>query len=264
MTGELRLNGGMAKRCRATLVIMANNLVRKTLTDKNGRVTTRWVKPVSPAASPALTLSIPQRASAQETVTKEERERMLSRIVGNLQFCDNTMVDVEAAVDAVWRFENGTLAVIAASFDGEHDIEETAGMWINMYNDREPYLRELFVYRDAFDESTDANFIEESIQCLRECGDLPPMDDYSQAVPELQKTIRNLLSATETVIAEKYEMEREGNDPILPADLRRLIIERPSDIDRINDILLESPEANAERISMMLDSDSPSIAEGVL
>jgi hypothetical protein len=67
------------------------------------------------------------------------------------------------------------------------------------------------------------------------------------------------------MIAEDYENAREGNDPLLPADMRRLIIDRPDDFERISDILVENPDIySADRIVLMLENEAPSLSKGVL
>lgn len=91
------------------------------------------------------------------------------------------------------------------------------------------------------------------------------MDDYSNADPELQKTIIDILSTTESVYSERYEFE--GSDqvlPILPEPLCSLVMRRPQDFDRINDIILDHGVSDAEQIEMMFDSDAPSLKVGIL
>lgn len=242
---------------------MNNNLVPKVITDKNGVKTTRWVKPGKGSAS---TLDTIPTVTASPVVSPEERERMVKHLVFQFERCDPNSVNVGNAVTMTPNFEDSTLSAITSSL-GEHpeDNIEIAVIWIELYGHNEPYLRELFTYRDAFDPSTDYSFVEESIYYLKECGDLPPMEDYSRATGELQQTIRNLLSATETVIAEDYENSREGKDPILPPDLRKLIMDRPEDFERISDTLLEHPDINsADRILLILDHEAPSLSKGVL
>lgn len=240
-----------------------SNLVPKVITDKNGVTTTRWVKP-DKTTSPSLAM-VPS-ASVTPSVSPAEREKMIKFLSFHFGNCDPGAVNAGKALEMTPKFEDDTLAAITASL-GDHpeDDIETAVVWIELYGNQEPYLREIFTYRDAFDPATDYSFVEEAIYYLEECGDLPPMDDYSKATGQLQQTIRNLLNATETMISEDYERQREGNDPILPADIRKLIIDRPDDFERISDILVENPDIySADRIILMLENEAPQLSKGVL
>jgi hypothetical protein len=242
----------------------SSNLVPKVIKDKNGVTTTRLVKPDKPSSSSMETFP---HVSAVPTVSSADRKKMIKNLSYQFEnWCDPQEVNVDGALAAIPKFESATLAALTADL-GDHpeDKLNTAAIWIDLYSNQEPYLREIFAYRDAFDPSTDYSFVEESIYYLKECGDLPPMDDYSKATGRLQQTIRNLLSATETMIAEDYENGREGNDPLLPADMRKLIIDRPDDFERISDILVENPDIySADRIVLMLENEAPSLSKGVL
>lgn len=242
----------------------SNALVPKIITDKNGVTTTRWVRPES-QTGPSTDL-IPH-ASVAPKVSSEERRKMVKNLtyqIGN--GCRPEMVNVEGALTAIPKFENATLSALTSYFgDAPGDLLDKAAIWIDLYSGQEPLFREILTYHNAFDPITEDSFVEESIYYLRNCGDLPPMEDYSQATGQLQQTIRNLLSATETMIGEDYENQREGNDPILPADMRKLIIDRPDDFERISDILVENPDIySADRIVLMLKNDAPSLSKGVL
>jgi hypothetical protein len=161
--------------------------------------------------------------------------------------------------------KESTLRIVHAVLaKGGPDDPERAGSWIDIYSN-ERYLRELFTYYDAFDPETNYSFVEEAVHYLHQYEVLPDDEDFSQSAPEVQDTIRNLLNVTETLVAEEYEDAREGNEPILPVSLQRLVAERPEDVERINDIILDNPGlGDADRIVLMLNTDAPSMRDGIL
>lgn len=238
---------------------MKNNLVPKVITDKNGVTTTRWVKPnkaVSSSAIPQVSPTAPAPSS---------HAHMVDELLDWFSKCDEYSLDVKRVNKAVPTFSNETLELIVADTRKDDGARDTAALWISLYSENETYLRELFAYRDAFDPSTDYSFVEEAVHYLHQWDELPDDDDYSRADEDLKQKIYDVLAVTESVIAEDYEMKREGNDPILPADLRKLVMDRPDDLDRINEIILNNPGVRSgEQIAMMLDSDSPAIANGIL
>lgn len=236
------------------------NLVPKVITDKNGVTTTRWVKPDKSVPASA----IPQM-SPVATPTASSRDLMVDELLKWFGECDEYSIDVEKVLKAIPKYGNDTLELISADMQNGAEARDIAALWISLYSDQETYIRELFAYRAAFDPSTDYSFVEEAVHYLHQWDELPDDDDYSKADEELKQKIYDVLGVTETAIAEDYEMAREGNDPILPADLRRLIMDRPDDLDRINEIMMNNPGVRSgEQIAMMLDSDSPAIANGIL
>jgi hypothetical protein len=239
--------------------IMNNNLVPKVITDKNGVTTTRWVKPEHKSTGKD---SIPPVKQPQRQVSIDAvREDVLSRF----RACNPQEINVDGILQKVSTMEESTLRIVHAVLDkGGPDDPERAGSWIDIY-DSERYLRELFTYYDAFDPETDYSFVEEAIHYLHEYEVLPNDEDYSRSAPEVQDTIRNLLNVTETLLSDEYEEGRDGNDPILPVPLQRLVVERPEDLDRINDIILDNPGlGDADRIALMLEADAPSMRGGIL
>lgn len=240
---------------------MNKNLVPKVITDKNGVTTTRWVKPEKAASSVS---DIPPVSPNQATPAATDAH-LVESLVDWFKECDEYSIDVEAVVKAIPTYGNDTLELLSAEMLRGTEGRDTAALWISLYSDQETYLRELFTYRDAFDPSTDYSFIEEAVHYLHEYDELPKMKDYSKADEDLKQKIYDVLAVTESAIAEDYEASREGNDPILPADLRQLVMDRPYDLDRINEIILENPGVRSgEQIAMMLDSDAPAVRDGIL
>lgn len=238
---------------------MNKNLVPKVITDKNGVTTTRWVKPDKVVASSA----IPQVSPAAPA--SSSHDYMVDDLLNWFSKCDEYSIDVERVNKSVPTFSDETLKLIVDDMHKGYEARDTAALWISLYSENETYLRELFTYRDAFDPSTDYSFVEEAVHYIHQWDELPDDDDYSRADEELKQKIYDVLAVTETMIAEDYEMKREGNDPILPADLRKLVMDRPDDLDRINEIILNNPGVrNGEQIAMMLDSDAPAVRDGIL
>ena len=242
---------------------MSSHLVQKTITDKNGVVSTRWVKPEN---SPSSSTVIPA-VNLTGATSASDRQSVLNMITDRFEAYSPHDFDVAGTTTRLAYFSYETLAVITAELekeDSEDRISQTS-FWITVYADRERLLREVLYYWDAFDPSTDYNFVDESISHLHELKSLPQIDDYSKADPELQKIITDVLSTTESLYSEEYELTHgEGTKPVLSEALCRLVMDRPDEFDRINDIILDHGVRDAEQIEMILDSDTQSLRGGIL
>jgi hypothetical protein len=93
---------------------------------------------------------------------------------------------------------------------------------------------------------------------------MPLMQDYSEADPELQQTLRNVLNVTETLLAEDHAQQKGSFPVAMPENMYVLVAQRPEDLDRINDIILDHGVGDGEQIALMLDSTTPQLIDGIL
>lgn len=236
------------------------NLVLKPVTDKNGVTTSRWVKPEQTSAASS---SIPPVALRNQTVaTVEEMREKLVADVGKL---DSGSFHVRRVQSALSHYDERTLKIISDDIakDPEERLERAA-QWITQYSEEEIYLRELFTYCDAFDPSTDYSFVEDAIGGMKHYRTMPLMQDYSEANPELQQTIRNVLNVTETLLAEDHVQQKVSFPVKMSENMYALVSQRPEDLDRINDIILDHGVGDGEQIALMMDSSTPQLIDGIL
>jgi hypothetical protein len=236
------------------------NLVLKPVTDKNGVTTSRWVKPERTNTTSG---SIPSVKLDKPVVTNSEL--LCKKLSDDFGTLDSSSFHVRRIQSALKHYDMGTLKLI--SEDIAKDPEERLGraaQWITQYSEEVTYLRELFTYCDAFDPSTDYSFVEDAIGGMKHYRSMPLMQDYSEADPELQQTLRNVLNVTETLLAEDHAQQKGSFPVAMPENMYVLVAQRPEDLDRINDIILDHGVGDGEQIALMLDSSTPQLIDGIL
>lgn len=245
-----------------------SHLTPETITDVNGKVTTVYRK--NGAAGPVPKAVIPAPAPAPASLPFD-RVEYISELLSYWSDHNTNSFDEDEIIGKFWELEDATLLAIDIDYQldsGDGERMEAIYDWVGYYGEeREEYLRELVTYAGTFADDRSANFIEESIVFLKDSGVLPPMTDYSQAGPDLEKGIRNILSITEAVFSDQYMNVAGDVDnvfPVLPNELLTLILSRPDDVERIKQIATTRDTMDAEFVRSVLDSDAPAVSEGVL
>jgi hypothetical protein len=243
-----------------------SHLTPETITDVNGKITTVYRK--NGAAAPVAKAAIPAPAPVPVHLPFDRVEYVTELLNYWGEHRTENFSEDEIS-DLFWRLDDSTLLAIDVDYQldsGDGERMNAIYDWVGYFaQEQEEYLRELVTYAGAFADDQSVNFIEESIALLKGSGALPPMEDYSQADPELQQAIRGILSVTEAAFAEEY-VKTDGADvfPELPDELRSLIMKRPDESDRIKEIVTMRETVDAELVRTMLDADAPAVSEGIL
>lgn len=239
---------------------MNNNLVPKVLTDKNGVVTTRMVNPV---ASGRTEMRIPD---VTITPRMKDRHETCSFIRERLANIPEDELDVHGLMRGVQYFKDSTLELMAKNLEGASDDRTLIiAQWTDFNLSNEIFLREVLTFNDVFDEGADGGFMEEAVTFIHQYDELPKEEDYSEASEECKELIRRLMRVAEAVYSERYDMGAADCTPRLEESLRKLVAERPDDLDRILDVIKTRKLDNGDRVRLFLDTDSPeAIAEGIL
>lgn len=245
---------------------MKSNLVLTPVTDKNGVVTKRWTKPVDHSLKmvsfPAPKAAIHDRKLLLERLAEVNKESLYGR--------DRKTYD---------GLQEDTLALLIR----EHNREPMRGSIINYWLGRnagnEPLIRELNTYAYVFERGTDSDFIESAMKDLRNYKDLPIMDDYSKADPDLREFIAGLLKVTEALYSDIWNNGYEGDEepvtivyenptnvPTMVDDpaLQQLIFDHPDKVHHIRKVIMDRGSKDPEVIREVVTSDAVALGEGAL
>ena len=244
---------------------MRNSLVQKVITDKNGVTTSRWVKPDSGDQTPTRQLPpITPLAPAPVPLGLVPRTTLLTGLYS--AFSEHSDPDTEVT-PVLKNLDTETLRIISGHLireNGEADPNLTffASEWVAAHCDDEAYLRELFVYYDAFEEDTCGTFREDAVMKLHSCAEIPSMDDYSSADDETKARIFELIASAERV----YDTEPDAPEQniILGERMRKMMSDNPDQLDRIVQIMSERNTEDPDLIASIINHEAPSISSGIL
>ena len=259
---------------------MTSNLVPKVITDKNGVITTRWVAPDEAQSSAKRPLPSPM-ATVSAISSKPSRTDLLTGIYGALSDNrDDDVFDVDEITGTVKHLEDKTLEVISdylfsegSYVDPERVYKVTEALTVGYENERQ--IREVTVFSDSFGEDTHPLFIDNAIELLHRCVDLPHMDDYSQADEDIKQQARRILKTAENLYEDSFivparrnmELSMQahlGGRMVLSEGLRTLIKENPDQRESIIKIMDERETEDADLIRSIINSESSAISSGIL
>ena len=258
-----------------------SDLVPERRTDKNGVITTRWVKPSLPSVA---AYSIP----APSPIVLPSRNKT---ILAAAELFVNEIVDEEDDDAYVYEYIDTTVenfskypdAVVADIFNGsENEYLKFFGLKKLMEDDATPelirdYLNHSdFLGSEAFDTPEDAIMMVVAASTAYE--GLEPTNITGEYPEKRKRQIRSLLMGTiwvETLVQDEHipresiidQPVSEGSYPvpvIRDQRLVRLLIDRAEQSEIISEFMRVRKSVDVDAISVILDSDTPAIAEGML
>jgi len=251
---------------------MNSNLVLTIVTDKNGVITKRWVKPSSSGvgvpvrAIPSLQyLATPVSLSG---ISRSALQKELRRAFHD--YGDHDDFSFDDIAQLIKRCEDHTLRLVTLFIqkDGniDHDRVTVAADILQAYSYDKIMINEVLHYHDAFPDRTVLQFREEAVRKLHKhkYDGLPELDDYSLADEDTQTEVRRLLKSAGDYYAETYVPEYSSFDIILSEEMRNFISNNMDRIDRIDEIMIERGTEDPVLVKTILDSDTTSISSGIL
>lgn len=245
---------------------MKNNLVAKVMTDKNGVTTKRWVKPFDQSSKktnlPAPTTMGSGRRLLVDQLAEAFKEFRYGKERGNYD-----------------DLEEDTLNLILREHAREPMRSSIINHWLERHAGNESMVRELNTFAYVFDRDSDSDFIESTMNDLRQYDELPDMHDYSKADLELQGFIAGLLKITEALYSDIWNngygddggpvtivFENPTNVPTMidDPDLQRLIFDHPDKVHLICKVITDRGTKDPEAIREVIMSDALALGEGVL
>lgn len=230
--------------------------------DYTGKIVTRWVRD-SPESVDTASIPAPIVLTTvlDEAKDREELSNELHDII--------VLTGYGAEQNSIWycinQMDTATIRCLIEYNESENDSSENIGKWAMTYYRDNVRVRELATYASAFDPATDVEFIEIVIDQIHLYPEIPRMEDYSQAPPVLKEVIKGLLSLTDTLYSEDYDMNPESaKTTIEDSPLRMLIFAYPDKSDQIAHLISERHTTDVEMIREVILSPSPALSEGVL
>lgn len=259
-----------------------SNLVQKTITDKNGVKTTRWVKanPQNTAGRNAIPSPAPVVSTVPESASPETLKRAVDLVVEFLTDPDETQAFIDEvsgeAMAGLMSYPSGVAEDVLIESSRQLDR-----MWClkAMLDERAP-AGEIRDYLNLFNHVTD-NHIEEPGYVSEVVNDtvssyagLEPLPLTGEYPEKRRKQIAGLLHGYKVLVA--LIDEDKVDSGLLVHGVRRhislitdrrlvsLFIDRPDDAEQVIAFMEERKTADYNRIVEMLASDSPAIASGEL
>lgn len=233
--------------------------------DKNGRIVTRWVRSWE---ADSITANLPH------PVILSPRGRDLEEIRAELSEALGGRVYEDAVGNVTDNLDNlggETLQLLLDSYKAEGKADEL-GLWVSTYGNRsngdfgEAMIRELTTYMPAFSSQTDPHFIDHAVSALGEYKQLPHMDDYSKADPELKQFIHDLMSLTDHLYSDWFDEDEDSVPHIIEdEELVSLIFEYPDKVMLVKSAIVErGGTPNTSVIRNVLENDSTALSQGAL
>lgn len=171
----------------------------------------------------------------------------------------------EQLSDEITLLDTSTIQILLA-YCGEEDLKcENASRWIGYYPGDDEMMRELATYADAFDSNTDIDFLEMAVNALEDYDELPKMDDYSAAEPELKEFINEMLAITDTLYSEAFDEDSDSTPKrIVDIPLRELLFAHPDRAADIHQVIFDRDTTDVETIKQVIFSPSKTLSEGAL
>jgi len=256
-------------------VKMKPGLSPAVTTDKNGKVTTVYRKPLSGTESfsviPAPTVTTEASTGHTAMATK-----LAATVHELLIFDEDGQEDKLRGILAQYPEE------LINKLD-DHFAREANGSYLLAIVINEGVgasaVNELLAFAPYF-KTDDTNIATSMLRSLHQYGQLPSMPDYSLASEEVRNQCIALITVTEALDEYQYihgdghlpiayllgNMEN-GNDLMMLQgdDLIALVLEQPADASTIADIIIERKTGDAELIREIMNQyDSKALNSGIL
>lgn len=235
------------------------HLVEELRPDKTGKMVKRWVKPVengsTSSAIPAMQLQADQVA---------DRKALCGELWDTLCMT-NSGSNGDTLSDNITLLRTNTIQMLLAYCGDDDEKCENASRWIGYYAGDNALIRELATYADAFDPGTDEDFLEMVISTLNEYDELPETEDYSQVDPDTKDFITELLSITDTLYSDDFDIYPD-NTPrqIKDAPLRELLFKHPDRAADIHQVIIDRGTTDIDTIKQVIMNPSKALSEGAL
>jgi hypothetical protein len=248
-------------------------LVPTVTTDKNGKVTTVYTKPVG---VPETSFVIPAPTFTKEASTG--RTATANRVSSAV--CETLSLDGEHAKrvnSALVDYPDDLIAKLDHHFTSDSHGTYFTAMAIDK-KATHSFVNEVIAFGANF--QTDSTELAHCmIRSLHHYNQLPSMDDYSLAPKEVRTQCIAILAVTEALddhayfndvaLPLKYTPNAGDNDSdyalLQGDDLIALVLERPLDASEIADIIIERGTSDVELIrEIMSQDDSRALNSGIL
>lgn len=261
----------------ATLKGMNQPLVPQQRPDKNGKVTTRWVKADN---APALAMStIPSPVPQQPAISRQ------TLLIASAELVASNIVDNERKLNDLFEIAHAHLDEMSTStIEMVNDIrgsEWRAYFLMDcMENDEsEAFICDYLQLADHIELKTDS--ADETAPYVRMLSQYPklcpytPGDEYPQLRKDQATGIISVTSSIEELISDGELPEDAiqytphdydfGKTPLI-ADQRisDLIIERPDDAERIAEFIEDRASLDYDLIMEWLGAETPAVSSGLL
>lgn len=263
------------------------NLVQKTITDKNGNTSRRWVKPEE--ASSASVSSIPApKTSGTNTPEENDRLRLVYSLTAHMQAIqqeeanlngyDQTRIDLDSMQEKLMEFEHRTLSIVKESMPKEsllligmnEGIDFTTELIFEDDDRTEQTIRESLVLRDCFDEYCDPSRVASVVNGLHSypsfrTTDLSELEgkrlDSARALCKVTMAILNYLPDEKSPLS--AFPATQANRHITDKQLVGTVANNPERVDEIINLIVGREQADNWLIQNYLRNNTP-LAEGVL
>lgn len=251
---------------------MKSNLVLATVTDKNGVMTKRWVKPTPTGAVSALSIPPVQPAAPISPLYGVSRSTLLHDLYKAFnEYGDHHEYDIDEITEILKKSDDHTLR-IATSFvinEGDFDSERivVAADILQAYQDSVHTVNEMLTYHGAFSEEAFNALREDTIMKLRKCAEIPYAEDYSLVDEKTQTEVRRLLRSAGEHYSGTYDPEDPSHNIIIGEKMRELLHDNANDeevLGRINKIMIERQTEDPVLIQSILNSETSAISSGIL
>jgi hypothetical protein len=118
-------------------------------------------------------------------------------------------------------------------------------------------IHEHMTFRPHLSLDTDLSTVHGMIRGLHQYPQLPQTENYAEAPADVQAQVIALLKVAEALEV-SYVLDTSCNNLI------ELVLNRPSQADRIVDIIRDRETMDAKFITSILDSPAPSLSNGIL
>lgn len=252
-----------------------SKLVPERRPDKNGRMVTRHVLPVTKEYKSVSRIPAPVAKKQDRNSIIFSLTRSISEQMGFALHDQNEWYEIETSLD---EYSDKMLERLSAAWQPRTQIATAIAKMV-YHGESEDFIREFATFGGVIsDETTGMEMAMSFVRSLHHYKQLPQVDDYSTANKKTKEACRALMVLAERLRDERKQFSSDSppvigvphdydsyNTPVVQGDsLIQLVVDRPDDVQRIGDIVIARRTTDAQTIVDVMDYDIKSLSNGVL
>lgn len=249
-----------------------SNLVLATVTDKNGVMTKRWVKPQPSSALSSISIPQVQSVPPASPLMGVDRSTLLHGLYSGFEYHgDPDEYHLDDICKILKDYPDHTLRIVTSFIvpDGGYDRTRivVAADILQAYQDSVRIVNEMLTYHGAFSEEAFNDLREDAIMKLRKCAEIPYAEDYSLVDEKTKTEVRRLLRSAGEHYSGTYDPEDPSHNIIIGEKMRGLLHDNANDeevLGRIDKIMIERQTEDPALIQSILNSETSAISSGIL